>query len=327
MTKQQIMDTVRDCTKKLGHVPSHRELTRMTLVNRRQIRWHFGNYTRLMRECNLEKRGGGMKVEMDDLVQDWAGMVRDLKKLPSLAEYEQLSKYSISPLISRFGVWAQAPYGIKQYIEEQGRTEEMKDVLEVIALQAKQVRPGKTLRTLRQGPDDMARAETRGPEDEPDDVISQSPHDAEGATDYEAGGLADGGVYGSLMRFGPMICAPTNEQGVLFLFGAMAEKLGFAILKVGTAFPDCEAFRVVHGDKQELVKIEIEFESRNFLKHLHDAKKCGLIICWRHNWPECPLPVIELKKAVSDQRSAFSQSKSKTLPLMNTDDTDEEKIG
>lgn len=296
MTKQQIMETVRECMEKLGHVPSHRELTRMSMVSRKQIRWHFGTYTRLMRECKLQKSGGGMKVEMDDLVLDWAGMVRDLKKLPSLTEYEHFSKYSVSPLINRFGVWAQAPYGIKQYIEEQGRAEEMKDVLEVIALQGKQVRPGKTLRTLRQGPEDMARAETSVPEDGPDDAISRGPHDGASAANDEA--VADGGMYGSLMRVGPMVCAPTNEQGVLFLFGAMAEKLGFAILKVGTAFPDCEAFRVVHGDKQKLLKAELEYESRNFLKHLHDVKKCDLIICWRHNWPECPLPVIELSALV-----------------------------
>ena len=293
MTKQQIMDTVRDCMGKLGHVPSHRELTRMTLVSRKQIRWHFGNYTRLMRECNLEKWGGGIKVEMDDLVQDWAGMVRDLKKLPSQSEYSHLSKYSVSPLVNRFGNWAQVPYGIQQYIEEQGRTEEMKDVLEVIALQGPDVKQGRSLRTLRQGPEDMARAEASGPKDRPDDLISPGPDDGASTANDET---ADGGVYGSLMRFGPMICAPTNEQGVLFLFGAMAEKLGFAILKVRREYPDCEAFRVLHGDRVELVKIELEYESRNFLKHLHDAKKCDLIVCWRHNWPECPLPVIELKK-------------------------------
>jgi hypothetical protein len=142
------------------------------------------------------------------------------------------------------------------------------------------------------------------PENGPHDVVSPGQHDAEGAA---ADGTADGGVYGSLLRFGPMVCAPTNEQGVLFLFGAMAEKLGFAILKVRTAYPDCEAFRILPGDKVELVKVELEFESRNFLKHLHDAKKCDLIVCWRHNWPECPLPVIELSALIGrTERDGFA---------------------
>ena len=202
MTKQQIMDTVRDCMEKLGHVPSHRELTRMSMVSRKQIRWHFGNYTRLMRECNLEKWGGGIKVEMDDLVQDWAGMVRDLKKLPSQSEYSHFSKYSVSPLVNRFGNWAQVPYGIQQYIDEQGRAEEMEDVLEVISLQGPHVKQGRSLRTLRQGPEDMARAETSGLGNGPDDLIPLRPHDGASTANDEA---ADSGVYGSLMRFGPEI--------------------------------------------------------------------------------------------------------------------------
>jgi len=43
------------------------------------------------------------------------------------------------------------------------------------------------------------------------------------------------------------------------------------------------------------VKIEFEQESRNFLRHMHDVKECDLIVCWRHNWPECPLEVLELR--------------------------------
>jgi hypothetical protein len=45
--------------------------------------------------------------------------------------------------------------------------------------------------------------------------------------------------------------------------------------------------------------VEFEYESRNFLKHMHDVKGCNMIICWRHNWPECPLPVIELSSIAS----------------------------
>jgi len=103
-------------------------------------------------------------------------------------------------------------------------------------------------------------------------------------------------IYGQLLRPGPMVCAPTNEQGVVLLFGAMAEKLGFAVLKMGTAYPDCEAFRVRDDGKLERVKIEFELESRNFLIHMHDRSKADMIVCWKHNWKECPLEVVELSK-------------------------------
>ena len=66
--------------------------------------------------------------------------------------------------------------------------------------------------------------------------------------------------------------------------------------------------RRVGEDKSQPLKAEFEYESRNFLKHMHDVKGCDLIICWRHNWPECPLEVLELRKALSLQQTAFSQS-------------------
>ena len=77
--------------------------------------------------------------------------------------------------------------------------------------------------------------------------------------------------------------------------------LGFLVLRIQTEFPDCEAMRVVGENRLQRVKIECEYESRNFLKHMHEPTGCDLIVCWEHNWPECPLEVVELKTAVSPQ--------------------------
>jgi hypothetical protein len=100
------------------------------------------------------------------------------------------------------------------------------------------------------------------------------------------------------MRPCPLVCGPVNEQGVIFLFGVMAEKLGFVVLRIQTEFPDCEALMQVEEVKWERVRIEFEYESRNFLKHLHEAGECDVIVCWRHNWPECPLDVVELRERI-----------------------------
>jgi Homing endonuclease associated repeat len=363
VSKEQIVDAVRYCMDKLGHVPSRNELRKMAMVSPKQIRWHFGTYTQMLRACGLERHGGGVKLDMEALLRDWAGLVRDLKKLPSLTDYEQFSKYSTSPLLYRFGTWAKVPLGMKQYIEESGKAVEMQDVLEVIEAQMGDVRPGRTLRPRRirnsesggpqrsefkqglgggtsQGPDDGL---AEGPSDEfaagqdnelaagHDDGIVKSDHELAGADLPERTTLKRG-AYGSLMRYGPMVCAPTNEQGVLFLFGAMAEKLGFAMLKVGTAFPDCQVFRVVDGDRLELIDVEIEFESRNFLKHMHDVTKCRLIVCWRHNWPECPLPVIELRQYCGkplkhkgmEEAEEIGDRETRSLPRIETDRTESE---
>ena len=103
-------------------------------------------------------------------------------------------------------------------------------------------------------------------------------------------------VYGPLLRPYPLIHGPINEAGVIYLFGTMAERLGFVVTRIQSEFPDCEAMRLVDEDRWQRVWIEFEYESRNFLKHLHDANGCDMIVCWKHNWPECPLEVLELRK-------------------------------
>ncbi|HET9839883.1 MAG TPA: hypothetical protein VFR84_16770, partial [Candidatus Angelobacter sp.] len=73
---------------------------------------------------------------------------------------------------------------------------------------------------------------------------------------------------------------------------------GFTMLRMPGTFPDAEAMRTIDGKRCQLLRVEFELESRNFLRHQHDPKKADLIICWEHNWPECPLPVLELKTLV-----------------------------
>jgi hypothetical protein len=82
----------------------------------RNVRKHFGTYQRAMESCGLEingasKNGASKKVEMRSLFQDWTGIARTLKKVPSLVEYEQLSRYSVRPLLRMFGMWVNVPDG------------------------------------------------------------------------------------------------------------------------------------------------------------------------------------------------------------------------
>jgi hypothetical protein len=268
VTKQAIIAAVMECAEKLGHVPSHIELMKHSSVSRKQIRWHFSTYAGLLTECELAGTGSGYRVSMDDLFRDWARIVRTRKKLPTIAEYELASQYSVRPLVTRFGTWKQAPPGLKQFAEKQGWAEEWKDVLEIVEAQ---------------GPFDLKGAiQSAGVE----------------GLDYAKRGKAKRAIYGPLMRPCPLVCGPVNEQGVIFLFGVMAEKLGFVVLRIQTEFPDCEALMQVEEGKWERVRIEFEYESRNFLRHLHEASECDVIVCWRHNWAECPLDVVELRERI-----------------------------
>ncbi len=116
-----------------------------------------------------------------------------------------------------------------------------------------------------------------------------------------AGASSEKTQYGPFLNFRGLQHAPINEQGVVFLFGMVAFDLGFVVEGVGTGFPDCEAKRTVSktGDVWERVRIEFEFRSRNFREHGHDPAGCDLIVCWEHNWPECPVEVLELRSAIN----------------------------
>ena len=105
-------------------------------------------------------------------------------------------------------------------------------------------------------------------------------------------------MYGAPLHLPGMAHAPINEAGVLCLFAMLAVDLGFRVLHTQSEFPDCEALRRVDKGRWQRLWIEFEFESRNFQLHLHDAKQCDLIVCWKHNWPECPLRVLELQSIV-----------------------------
>ena len=65
-------------------------------------------------------------------------------------------------------------------------------------------------------------------------------------------------------------------------------------------FPDCMAKRQVAPGKWQYLRIEFEYESKNFKLHGHDPKGCDMIVCWRHNWKECPaeIEVVELSRLV-----------------------------
>ena len=126
------MAAIGEVADKLGHVPSHAELMRSGKVSGRQIVKHFGTYTRALRACNLERSTGGTKLPLEKLFLDWARVVREVKRIPSKADYETIGKHSITPLRERFGTWGQVPRYLRRYMEEQGLTEEWKDVMELI---------------------------------------------------------------------------------------------------------------------------------------------------------------------------------------------------
>jgi hypothetical protein len=267
--RQEVMAAIRACAEKLGRVPSIADLMKHERLNRTEIRKHFGNYKTALEECQIEVPRWGQQVAMEDIFQDWMGVARMLKRLPTLYEYERAGKYRRRQLRRYFGVYGRVAEGMRLYAEEHSLAGEWEDVME----------------TLKRPP------------------LGQSSYALTATAMCGASGEGDCKVYGPVVRARGFVYGPTNENGVVCLFGAMAEELGFLIVRIQTGYPDCEAMRVLPGGRLTPVKIEFEYESRNFQAHMHDPAGCDLIVCWEHNWEDCPLEVVELRSAVGRLRS------------------------
>jgi hypothetical protein len=216
----------------------------------------------------MERKGGGHVLSMKALFLDFAGVVRKLRRTPRVSEYELYGKHSQQPMLRAFGKWKNVAGALLDFGKKEGLQGEWGDAMEMIEADLVD-------------PEGVKRATA---------LMIASP--------IKPRLLMDEPIYGPPMVPAPLTYAPTNEAGVIFLFGTVATALGFAVTRVQAAFPDCEAMREVAPQKWQRVRIEFEYESRNFLLHMHPPEKCDMIICWSHNWEDCPLEVVELKSAI-----------------------------
>jgi hypothetical protein len=109
--------------------------------------------------------------------------------------------------------------------------------------------------------------------------------------------LKERSIVGDLINFRGLVYSPTNENGVIFLFGKVMEDQNMYIEEIKPGFPDCIGRRFT-GRGWERVYIEFEYKSSNFDLHKHDPKDCDIIVCWEHDWVQCPLEVIELSEII-----------------------------
>ena len=109
--------------------------------------------------------------------------------------------------------------------------------------------------------------------------------------------MTDSSVVGDLINFRGLVYAPLNEQGVVFLFGKVTDQLNMYVEEIKPGFPDCIGRRFI-GRGWERIRIEFEYRSANFQEHGHDPKQCDMLVCWEHNWADCPLEVLELKSEI-----------------------------
>lgn len=240
------------------------ELLHKTSLTKEEFREHgkvhssgiekrFGTWNNALSRAGLEqphRKDIPTHEIFDDIERVW----KELGRRPTYDEFSQLSRFSVGPLVDRFGGYMKA---LEAFIQDRNSND------------------------------------TTAPTAPPPPILST--HVPTASTTRKRPS------YGRLVNFRGMQHAPLNELGVVFLFGMLAKELGFVVEAISAAFPDCEAKRLAgSGDRWERVMIEFEYRSSNFQKHAHAVEDCDLIVCWEHDWDECPIEVLALSTVVQE---------------------------
>ncbi len=298
-TKEQIIEALRLCARKLKRIPTVREFRRMSGIHGFEVRKAFGTVGAALKAAGLEAKGLGYVASTEELLLEWAALARKLGKLPSMRDLGEAGGHSISPFLVRFRLWTRVGFCFRRYAEEKGTTAEWRDVLEMVRkadrtriLEEALEETGSQPASGREGSKALNETELQRVKARDETAIQRSCKGARVRNDRP--------IYGAPLPLAGLAYEPVNEAGVMFVFGMVAPRLGLQVLRIQSEFPDCEAMQVVGPGKCQRVRIELEHASRNFVAHGHNPDDCDVIVCWIHNWPECPenLEVIELSKVV-----------------------------
>jgi len=251
------------------HKLDMREFRRELGIGPRPIYRHFGNWRNLCRAAGLEPKMWNRLITDEAIFAAMHEAFIACGGVGTRNEFERRFRYSGNVLVRRFGNWRNALSEFRAWSAANAPEFAYFDQLDERIAALPSIHMTKEL------------------------LKPRPPWDSKGAR-----------LCGDPIGFRALAHAPVNEQGVILAFGAIAHDLGYAVEAVAAAFPDCFAKRRVGEGRWESVRIEFEFRSRNFRDHGHEPSGCDLIVCWEHDWPSCPLEVLELKSAIAAFKAA-----------------------
>jgi hypothetical protein len=312
--KQLILDSLAAIARGAGRPPSRSEFISLSGISEHHVSQFFPTWNDAVRAAGLQPFTLNVRLKDRELLADWAYAVRKKRKIPARRAYRHLGQFDVRTFERRFGPWSTLPDVFRKFAH--GKPE-WADVVALLPVRERKPapRPAPTLipsggvRLLglslegsaspgRQGIERLPQVSTGHSENRAPNHKSPSspPPNKVPPKKLRFAPLEDRPTYGRPIDFRGLRHEPVNEQGVVLLFGMVAKELGYIVEAVQSGFPDCEAKRQIAPQRWQRVHIEFEFESRNFRDHGHPPSGCDVIVCWRHNWPQCPaqIEVLEL---------------------------------
>ncbi len=260
-TPEGILEQIRRVAEELGGTaPTSAEFTARSGISIGSVRGRFGCWGAAVRRAGLSP---DPRARLSDEMLFYAMRAAFLEagRVCSAARFDVTCRHRASTFIRRFGSWRRSLLAFREWLE---RTCEAFPYTEQL-------------------PDQLG---PRG--------VSPGPR-------HSPGRAAGQGNYGEPINFRGMLHAPVNEQGVVFLFGMICSDLGFQVESIQHGYPDCEVKCRFPGRRTvwRRLRIEFEFLSSGFRAGGHDPTSCDLVVCWVHDWQQCPLEVLELRSVIA----------------------------
>ncbi|MGC1621002.1 MAG: hypothetical protein WA765_21105 [Candidatus Acidiferrum sp.] len=291
--KEFILGCLQAIARGAGRSPSRSEFISLSGISEHRISLFFTAWNDAVRAAGLVPHTLNIRLEDRELLADWGHAVRRSRAIPARRAYHHLGKFDHRTFERRFGPWSQLPEVFRNFA--QGKPE-WADVVALLPVPARKPspkrQPNRRPNSVPSAAPTPASHKNRAPDRPSPPAIPPS------KVRYPP--LDHRPTYGQPMDFRGLRHEPVNEQGVVLLFGLVAKELGYTVEAVQSGFPDCEAKRQIGPHRWQRVHLEFEFESRNFRGHGHPIAGCDVIVCWRHNWPDCPphLEILELSSLI-----------------------------
>ncbi len=267
--KDEILSEIRRVASKLNtqHL-TQKNFGSNSKISTSTIESIFGSWNRAVEAAGLKPITSSLpvprEISNEDLMTEIIRLTKELGKRPSDREMNALGKFSAKPYSKRWGSFAkgrEVAYQKLGFPDLSGAISPIAGYKTVIPVQEAIL---------------------------PETVKPKISHERKKVQ------------FGEPIDFRGLRFAPINEQGVVYLFGMISRELGFLIESIRTEYPDCEGKRCVDKkeNRWEHVLIEFEYKSSHFEQHGHSTKDCDLIVCWIHDWEECPVEVLELRSTI-----------------------------
>lgn len=127
--KVEVLDAIRKLAKELNRPPSLYEFRKVLGISQYQVLKYFPSWREAIRFAGLKPDTTNLRLEDQDLLQDWGLFVRKARQTPTRDQYRRGGKYNPRTLEKHFGTWSSISIKFKEFAQDKS---EWADVLSLL---------------------------------------------------------------------------------------------------------------------------------------------------------------------------------------------------